>query len=145
MLCTCMTSFSSRNTSSVAMSYLCVRQSMQNSTPSGKRVSTHTLKTQDKYFFSNRKFACTKFQHLFSIVYYVIKFCQEQQQQKAMVSQYSASICIVFSSPNNDQLQTSSKIISVTKEKLAPYPMSYFHLVVFIMCITLLRIHEFFY
>lgn len=74
-----------------------------------------------------------------------MKTCQEQQQQKAMVSQYPASIYTVFSSPNNDQLQTSSKIISITKEKLAPYPMSYFHLVVFMMCITLLRIHEFFY
>lgn len=73
-----------------------------------------------------------------------MKICQEQQQ-KAMVSQYPASIYTVFSSPNNNQLQTSSKIISITKEKLAPYPMSYFHLVVFIMCITLLRIHEFFY
>jgi len=66
-------------------------------------------------------------------------------QNKAIVSQQPASIYTVISSSTNDQLPTSSKIISTTKEKIASSPMAHFHLVIFMMCIILLRMHEFFY
>lgn len=71
---------------------------MQNSTPAGNRVSTHTLKTQDKVVFFFKQKVCVHqlsvfiFYALFFLLdffpfgFYAMKFCQEHKK-KAMVLQ----------------------------------------------------------
>lgn len=117
MLCTCKTSFSSLNMPSVAMSLLCARQSMQNSTPSGNRVSTHTLKTQDNYIFF-KQFACTNFQHLFPMfLFFILDNDFFFQKHNTKLQNHSNLLAVIFS-PNDDQLHTFNKIICITKENL---------------------------
>lgn len=120
MLCTCMTSFSPRNSLSAATSHLCARQSMQKSTPSGNRVSTHTLKAQENTFFSNIKLVCTNFQHLFSKDFHLDTLLLHSVRNINQKLCYHNNMLAPCLSPNSDKLGTFGKIISSIKLELAP-------------------------